>query len=281
MNNFSLLRLKNVLVWDVFSNWKSYLRLFVGIVLGFFIIQLLTMYEYMHADFTLQIQENPNIMEIWQGRVMEVAFSLSMVAFVGYYYLGASMILSTMKDKQNRSNFLLIPATNLEKFAERWLMCVPIIILMCLVGILGADLLRIIITPLIGYNSLPLLFTYICKAFSQTEIFSDAYNFFSFSLALCIIFVNHALFLLGGCIFRRHPFISTCAAMLVCLILLAIADNFIAMLDLHFSLDHDLSYSTLSIIVWGVNISVTSLLYWLSYRIFTRTQVIQNKWINF
>ena len=135
MNNFSLLRLKNVLVWDVFSNWKSYLRLFVGIVLGFFIIQLLTMYEYMHADFTLQIQENPNIKEIWEGRVMEVAFSLSMVAFVGYYYLGASMILSTMKDKQNRSNFLLIPATNLEKFAERWLMCVPIIILMCLVGI--------------------------------------------------------------------------------------------------------------------------------------------------
>ena len=281
MNNFSLLRLKNVLVWDVFSNWKSYLRLFVGIILGFFIIQLLTMYEYIHADFTLQIQENPNIKELWQGRVMEVAFSLSMVAFVGYYYLGASMILSTMKDKQNRSNFLLLPATNLEKFAERWLMCVPIIILMCLVGILGADLLRIIITPLIGFNSLPLLFTFICKAFSQTEIFSDAYNFFSFSLALCVLFVNHALFLLGGSVFRRHPFISTCAAMLVFVILLAIAGNFMAMFDLHFSLDHDLSYSTLSIIVWGVNISVTSLLYWLSYRIFTRTQVIQNKWINF
>lgn len=281
MNNFNLLRIKSVLVWDFYSNWKKYLRFFIGIVIVLFAAEILTMFTYISTELPLHVETGEIAVETAQRSTMNTAFGLSLVILIAYWNIGASMLTGTLKSKQDRTNYLAIPATNIEKFTARWLLCVPILMVVLLAGIFVADLLRMLITPLIGSNSLPLLFTYFIKTLGRITNVMDANSFRILSTLICLQLANHAIFILGSCIFRRHPFLSTCGAMLLLTIFMSIVVNFIVGLDISIEFPFALSEITLSIIIWTVTILFIGLLYWLSFRIFSRIQVIQNKWINF
>ena len=88
----------------------------------------------------------------------------------------------------------------------------------------------------------------------------------------------HSLYILGGALFRRRQFVLTTLAH--CIIGLAFTPIIVDFVD---SLDKATAEQMFCIVMWTAG-SVFTLLFllnwWLSYKIFRRMQVINNKWLN-
>lgn len=105
-----------------------------------------------------------------------------------------------------------------------------------------------------------------------------------------MIFYFHSLYIVGGTLFRRQQFLLTSGTIIAVSILLTIILNHIdwSGVDIEFVNSHwDEETQTyihvfhpLFYIINTVGCLLIVFHYWASYKLFTRMQVINNKWLN-
>lgn len=272
-NNFQFSRLLMVMRWDMFTNLKSYLNMMLGMtfaLLPFFIMQL--------YQLSKQYQLFPDTIDLsyWgMSQYVLMIFSIAM-------YMMATQIFMVMKTTGQREQFLMLPASNLEKYISRFLFSTLGAAVAMITAIVVSDLVQLIFSFLLlpGHHQSVCLSTMallwkIWTTFIE-NIDSTGALLLSLLIVTCGVLV-HSFFILCGTLFRKHTIVVTTIL-------------FIAMTYLVIYVIESVPGTITTCLNHGDNSWLFSLLiaelllggfqYWLSYKVFTRMQVICNKWIN-
>ena len=272
-NNFQFSRLLMVMRWDVFTNLKTYLNMTLGMtfaLLPFFIMQL--------YQLSKQYQLFPDAIDLsyWgMSQYVLMIFSIAM-------YMMATQIFMVMKTTGQREQFLMLPASNLEKYISRFLFSTLGAAVAMITAIVVADLVQLIFSFLLlpGHHQSVCLSTMallwkIWTTFIESIDSTGALLLFLL-IVTCGVLV-HSFFILCGTLFRKHTIVVTTIL-------------FIAMTYLVIYVIESVPGTITTCLNHGDNSWLFSLLiaelllggfqYWLSYKVFTRMQVICNKWIN-
>lgn len=286
-NSFNSHRFYNTLKLDIATNWRRFSRIFFGELAGFLCMFLV---------FTLAMR-GCEIKESFSDGIMGMTMMSYFVAFI-FMGLSGVYMFNNMKTKQDRISFLTLPASNLEKFLSRYIMTTVGMIISILLALLIADLVRMLFGFIIGVHfvdSIFLRFLGIGWHYALFDYYKMANSVagvsYSFYIWLVIfifttVMAAHAEFMLGGTLFRKHP-------MLLTILSLVVIGSFQASIipgscwELIF-LGMDRKPNTFEVFSYGnmfwtivlPNIVITIFCYWASYKLFCRSQVISNKWIN-
>ena len=283
-NTFSFSRLALVMKRDLMENWKTNLYRFLG---PYAIILLVMLVCSAHMENFREFSE------------IGLA-TYCCVLFFGSVY-SASQIMETMDTQQKRISFLMLPATSLEKFVVRALYVTVGFVVMATLALLLAEATRFLFLPLFD---MPDTFhqSILSSVFSDMNFLADPSSIthsntwpeeMTYSIVLgqiCSLlytFWMHSFFILGGCYWHKHPFWKTLGSMiLVHVLVLTFLGNFLVYISknnwekYHESLESIFGGVTInqSFTFWSILLLLLlALNWWLSYRCFTRSQVIKPK----
>lgn len=272
-NNFQFSRLLMVMRWDVFTNLKSYLNMMLGMtfaLLPFFIMQL--------YQLSKQYQLFPDTIDLSYLGMSQYVLMISSIAM----YMMATQIFMVMKTTGQREQFLMLPASNLEKYISRFLFSTLGAAVAMITAIVVSDLVQLIFSFLLlpGHHQSVCLSTMallwkIWTTFIES-IDSTGALLLSLLIVTCGVLV-HSFFILCGTLFRKHTIVVS-------------GILFIVMTYLVIYVIESVPGTITTCLMHGDNSWIFCLLiaelllagfqYWLSYKVFTRMQVICNKWIN-
>ena len=269
---FSFSRLGLVMKRDFMGNWKTNLYRF----LGPYTIFLLVMW------FSSMNMTNFNE---FSDIVSATFFS---VVFIGGC-ITASYVLETMNTQQKRPSFLMLPATTFEKFFARFLYVTLGFVVLSTTALLLAEVTRFLLLPLFD---LPDTFKQSTLPSVWQTIMNVRFNFNGSGIMesvvgwLFLIWI-HSFFLLGGCRWYKNAFWKTLGLIiLVNFFFIFVSVNLVESLDesvieeivlwceANFSWVTVTGILSLAIVMFMLLIVLN---WWLSYRCFTRSQVIKPK----
>ena len=217
------------------------------------------------------------------NREVEQALSFAVIFFCFSMLFGASFLFSQMKETRKRSAYLLWPVSNLEKYVVNLLLSFFWLAIITVGAYLLADTLRVFVDWATG-RVVIWGFPKLAEPFGNDAAFEQwqsAWMFFTW------VFYMHSLFIVGGTLFRRQQFLLTSMSIIVVGILLV---SSLSHMDFHIDFiksNWDEKTSTYTKIYYPffyiLNTALCLLIvfhYWASYKLFTRMQVINNKWLN-
>lgn len=283
---FDLHRFGMVLRWDLLTNWKSYFYSIAGLAIGIIMLSISMLYTFPHSHYIV-------------GRDLGNYYEDGMTGFlatilIAFFFVSACNIFSNTKTKLQRENFLMLPANNLEKYAARFLMMSVGSILTMLIATLIADsvqfALSFFMTP--GYHAsiIGSSLSQIYKAATNTGnnpicILAWQWKIDAALLGWSFLIMIYSFCLLGGTFFRKQPIILTAVSGIIIFMIIGYCGSKLedwGAFDFFKHLNYDNPGTSLCMaIFWSViflALAASSL--WASYKIFTRMQVICNKWIN-
>ena len=245
--------------------------------------------------FFTRLQTNyNNIVENWPmeiysyyNRHVEQTVAFGIFFFCVAMLYGISSMFSQMKDTRKRSAYLLWPVSNLEKYIISFLLYFGLMLVLTVSAYLLADTLRVFIDWVTGRVviwGVPKLSDPFTAPDGPFEYWQMVWMLFAG------VFYTHSLYTLGGTLFRRQQFLLTSGTIIVTVILLTIILNQIDWDSAHFEFitgtwdEKTSTYTHIFHPSFYIINSVVSLFmvfnYWASYKVFTRMQVINNKWLN-
>ena len=287
MSTFNYNRFSQALKCQFLVSRKTWIRLF-----GIF-----TLVMFMYNLFMTRVQGS-NYSDMVEKWGVEQAFSsynhnvesttaFGIIFFCIAMLFGATSMFSQMKDTRTRSAYLLWPVSNLEKYVVSFLLSFVLVAILTIGAYMLADTLRVFIDWLTGRViiwGIPKLAEPFNSPDGPFESWQYGWMLFAW------VFYIHSLYLVGGTLFRRQQFLMTSATIAVVVILLTMILNQIDWnsLDIKFTTgtwdEKTCTYTRIFHPAFYILNAVVTLLipihYWISYKLFTRMQVINNKWIN-
>ena len=283
---FDLHRFGMVLRWDLLTNWKSYFYSIAGLAIGIIMLSISMLYTFPHSHYTV-------------GGDLGNYYEDGMTGFlatilIAFFFVSACNIFSNTKTKLQRESFMMLPANNLEKYAARFLMMSVGSILIMVIATLIADFVQFILsffmTP--GYHAsiIGSSLRQIYEAATNTGdnpicILAWQYKIDAALLGWSFLTMIYSFCLLGGTFFRKQPIILTAVSGIIIFMIIGYCGSELeewGAFDFFKHLNYDNPGTSLCMaIFWSViflALAASSL--WASYKIFTRMQVICNKWIN-
>lgn len=198
-------------------------------------------------------------------------FSRSMMVYVMVLVVVTAMIGNPLKEKGKAINYLMVPATSLEKFVSRTFLSLFGVTILALVAWFLADVLRIIVVSVVPrYAELPAGFkeftltrtlNFISALFVQ-KVRPDVMLVTNYAIMAFYVFF-HSLVLLGGCLFRGFFAAWTPT----------IAFTFVMFKTEFLDVWERLVAST-PVLTLVVTLALVVFNWWLSYRLFSRKQVV-------
>ena len=283
---FDLHRFGMVLRWDLLTNWKSYFYSIAGLAIGIIMLSISMLYSFPHSHFIVE----GDLGNYYEGN-MTVFLAAIVILF---FFISPCNIFSNMKTKLQRENFMMLPANNLEKYAARFLMMSVGSILMMLIATLIADFVQFVLsffmTP--GYHAsiIGSSLSQIYKAATNTGdnpicILAGQYKIDAAILGWSFLTMIYSFCLLGGTFFRKQPIILTAVSGIIIFMIIGYCGSELeewGAFDFFKHFNYDNTGTTLYIaIFWSVVfLGLAAFSLWASYKLFTRMQVICNKWIN-
>ena len=283
---FDLHRFGMVLRWDLLTNRKSYFCSIAGLAIGIIMLSISMLYSFPHSHYIV-------------GGDLGNYYEDSMTGFlatilIAFFFVSACNIFSNTKTKLQRENFLMLPANNLEKYAARFLMMsagsILIMVIATLIGDFVQFILSFFMTP--GYHASII-------GSSLRQIYEAATN--TGDNPICILagqckadaalvgwsflIMIYSFTLLGGTFFRKQPIILTAVSGIIIFMIIGYCGSKLeewGAFDFYTHLNYDNPGTSLCIaIFWSaVFLALAAVSLWASYKLFTRMQVICNKWIN-
>ena len=290
MKSFSINRFGKMLCWVLRVNMRSLLAWAVGSVGAVFMGELMaikmagfnTPYSFLSATSQM-------------GSVILVLVSLIMV----------SSVVSTINEKRKRESFLMLPATNLEKYLAL-MVYTSVVCMVCLtLAFVLGDCLRMlwfwISPPKDSYSSfdgetlyywwssaVPLL----VRDFTPDVLVGNpGFEYTAWYIAMELVVVAgmtlwiHSLMTLGGTLLRKYAFIITSAFFILCLSLFV---KFVSYYEISMFTSNwekgklvTQEVGTLAYVLAVVLPVLAVFNYWASFRIFKGFQLITNKWTNY
>lgn len=279
---FNFSRLGLVMKRDLMENWKTNLYRILGPYAGF-LLAILSCYM-VKCDFHSF------------STIMLGAFTLVMV-FGGIF--NASLIMENMNTQQKRISYLMLPATSLEKFIVRAIYVTFGFFFTMVIALLLAEGTRFMLLPLFELSDdfQQSVIPFIWEKLTTVELmkFTGAGAEESYRIAylmeiisILVIFWTHSFFVLGGCYWQKHPFWKTLGVIILFNHLVGLFFVLlVSMLEgkINWSINEEwlethLNWVTIEGVLSFIIVLCILLLalnWWLSYRCFTRSQVIKSK----
>ncbi len=281
MKNFDSNRFSLALKCQFMVQLRSWIRLF-GVY---------TLVQLMSGIFFTRV--NNNNYQLWldngwsmddilrtYGRQVEQAAIFGFVFFCFAMLFGACYIFKQMKDTKSRSAYLMWPVSNLEKFAVALVLNILWMAVIAIAAFILADVLRVLVDLLTGRVilwAIPDYFKiFVLPIVQHTKVPSGTIILWIYLL----FFYVHSLYVVGGSLFRKNQFLMTSISILILSYGFGILVNLLfEWLEVKNGLDVDNDEIIMDMINFVI-LCLTVFHYWLSYKLFTRMQVINNKWLN-
>lgn len=284
---FSMTRVQHIMRRDLIENWKSNLYGLLGIFAACFFPMLGFLWS--AERWTEEGYPEVYSFERFCGNMLGIIGMVVSVAMIYY----ASRIMKCMDNKEKRISYLLLPATKLEKFFSRALFVTVGTALMILVALLALELIHYLLLPLFdlpAVYSQPMLVEVFSMRWAHASVDATGEPVYSWWLMQLLVWIfclwNHSLFILGGSFWYKHPFLKTIGACLAVTILGGILfanlaeGGFLARfsdwMQEHYQ-DTPQTVNGLLTIISIVFLLFTVFNWWLSYRLFTRSEVVKRK----
>ena len=276
-------RLAMVLRWDALSNWKKYVRSTLGLA---FVFSFICIWYQFNMRSNGYVTYN-DVKDLYLGNVSGMFMFIS---FIIFFFCG-SRIFINMKTKASRSLFLMLPATNMEKFTSRLLYTVLGTSLMIVASWIIADIIQFVfslfLTPgmqgsLVGtaFEELFLKNNFDSSHFvvrNGTSVLGQTFPVGMFLLSLTIF--THSFFTLGGTVFRKSATLLTICSSFILMFLMALISSFVDD-DVLVHFVQSMQPNTFGWLMVNVFLLLSVFNYWASYKLFTHMQIINNKWFN-
>lgn len=284
---FSMTRVQHIMRRDLIENWKSNLYGLLGIFAACFFPMLGFLWS--AERWTEEGYPEVYSFERFCGNMLGIIGMVVSVAMIYY----ASRIMKCMDNKEKRISYLLLPATELEKFFSRALFVTVGTALMILVALLALELTHYLLLPLFdlpAVYSQPMLVEVFSMRWAHASVDATGEPVYSWWLMQLLVWIfclwNHSLFILGGSFWYKHPFLKTIGACLAVTILGGILFanlaeggflvRFSDWMQEHYQ-DTPQTVNGLLTIISIVFLLFTVFNWWLSYRLFTRSEVVKRK----
>ena len=304
-NTFSFSRFGKVLKRDLVENRKRYLTALFIFFIGLLGFQLAQTNDYLLHSSRIEgidfFNHYIDTVTIFFCFVLALALCCS-----------ASEISIAMKTKEKAMNYLMMPATNLEKFLSRVSIAIVGVFIMALVALILSDVVRILFLPIFDSEhvaeycrfTFPQVISNLGDPFKAVfengsttnavivndEVLTPVWSFgMCFMAVVCIVLSglwSHSVFLLGGCIWRKGALLKTIAsAMIISLLVLWLLVNIAPSIDVwaenrlapwleqRFETEEDLLRVGFPIVAF-LNLAFVVFNWWLAYRLFSRKQMI-------
>ena len=270
-NNFQFRRLLMVMRWDVFTNLKAYLNMTLGMTFALLPFLIMQLYQLSKQD-----QLSPDTIDLSYWGMSQNILFISSIAM----YMMATQIFMVMKTNGQREQFLMLPASNLEKYISRFLFSTLGAAIAMLTAIVVSDLVQLMFSFLLlpGHHQSVCLSTMalLWKIWTNFIENIDSTSFLLLSLLVVTSGVLvHSFFILCGTLFRKHTIVVTT--------ILFIAMTYLVIYVIESvpgTITTCLNHGDSSWLFSIAELLLAGFQYWLSYKVFTRMQVICNKWIN-
>lgn len=273
-------RLAMVLRWDALSNWKKYVRNTLGLA---FVFSFICIWYQFNMRSNGYVTYN-DVKDLYLGSVSGLFMFIS---FIIFFFCG-SRIFINMKTKASRSLFLMLPATNMEKFTSRLLYTVLGTSLMIVASWIIADIIQFVfslfLTPgmqgsLVGtvFEELFLKDNFDSSHFivrNGTSVLGQ-----TFPVGLSLTIFTHSFFTLGGTVFRKSATLLTICSSFILMFLTALISSFVDA-DVLRHLVQSMEPNTFGWLMVMVLLLLSAFNYWAAYKLFTHMQIINNKWFN-
>ena len=284
MSTFNFNRVSQALKCHFLVERKTWIRLFGIYTLVLFMANLFfTRIQGVNYQFLVENRTAEELFHQYNHSV-ESTVTFGVFFFAIAMLFCASFMFSQMTDTRKRSAYLLWPVSNLEKYLVSFLYSVVFMAILTVAAYVLADALRVLVDWLTG-RVVIWGFPKLAEPFNSPngpfEYWQKAWMFFAW------VFYVHSIYVVGGTLFRRQQFLFTSGTIAVFVILVVMIAN-----QIHGNIDFitgtwDEKTETYTQIFhpffYALNTVVTLLIpihYWISYKLFTRMQVINNKWLN-
>ena len=196
----------------------------------------------------------------------------SMMAMFIFFLITASTLYRGEQKKQQRIAWLMLPATNLEKFLSRWIYMLAFMLVGGVLPIILADGIHMAWLEAAGYPVYSM-----AKVLVHNLPSVDKYTSFMEVVIIYLAFVVvHSIFLLGGVFFKKFHFIATSVVFAIAFSVIVWTVNSLGYRDTPTQSDPTMSY-----VIWMcIHASVITVCTWLAYRLFCRWQVVTPKFAN-
>lgn len=273
MKNIDVKRFTNLLNWDLRTYKKEYTTMLMA-AFGYTLLIALTMSNYITV-FT----GDYHVSNFLSTQVTPFAVLFVMCAMLGV----AGRAFQHIQTNQERIAYIMLPASNIEKYIVRVVCRTIIMFVLIIAAVIAADLIfGVLVWIRTGefYNVI-----------SMSKFFNNVLGTGSLSIGqwcaqVLAVLLTWSFFVLGSAFFRRRAtlmtFLCLFAAALVISALIAMGAGFMV----EWLIDHDMNVEFPFDRIWFDVIGNLIVLLWLSfniwysYRLFSRMQVINNRWNN-
>jgi hypothetical protein len=276
MKSFSFNRFGKTLLWVWGMNFRSLVMWTTGFSLVIFFAEM--MFWYLNKGMTAE-----NIVGV-------ILLFITIFFMIGVGASISSMFLEVNK-KPRREAFLMLPASNLEKFLSvvlyftvAWTVCV-------FLSIVVGDTLRMMFRSLVSgdewVSCIPRLIDSFMPSFLYRSIYDYtlSYKVMQMVVLTAMILWIHSFYTLGATFLRKYTFVLTSIAFII---IIAIFGNMVSYYQMElfkavWEGDHYVSQEvgTLAYVLAVALPLLTVFNYWVSFHIFKGFQLITNKWTNY
>ena len=289
---FDKTRFVKLLKWEMMTERKDYMRFAIGIALTLTFLFCATVISRYFDDVNGYTED---LIIMFKKDTVMILSNLAWAVYLFAIFLGASFVFKNVATKQQRIAFFSLPASNLEKFLVR-LFHVMIGYPLCfLVALAFADIMQLFLSFIllkgpdysVVVKSVTALFTPIYKDINGEIIkgwllFPNGFTLVGImeSLSYLTFFAfNYAFWIFCGTLFRRNAWLLTLASQVVIGFVVIMIFRVLSFPSVG-NLLNESSVLALAYLFIAIAWVVIALMYWGSYRLFSRMQVINNKWLN-
>ena len=273
---FDINRFYNLMRYEVLSESKNFLRGLLGLTMG------LTFY-FCLLFYAVKDSTSPEKFKTIYLQCENAAY----FAFFCVMFVAGCMIFKNMLTKQQRISFMALPASNLEKFIARFLWTNVGYLLIVILSIIFADILLALFSLCLGEGVHGSVVFAICESlFDGHGCMRIAGNrlpdFYFYLWMTTVVFFLQSSWTFIGTLFRKNAWLwAICLQVLLGCVFVVLLDSEPFWFTSFYSSLYDaigVRWMVLSHSVLGL--AASALLYWGSYKLFVRMQVINNKWVN-
>ena len=290
MNTFSFNRFGKMLRWVLSVNQRRILYAVAGSVVGVFMAEMILL--------RMSSYDSPFTMLSRYGDVGAALFAVTSLILV-------STIVSGVNEKRKREAFLMLPASNLEKFLALMTYTSVVCVLGVFLAFVLGDSLRMawfwISGPYteakVSYIGNPTEYYYwwssaipeMMDNLTPHILEADSCNWFYLVMNLFVIAAiavwTHSLLIIGGTLFRKYSFVISCIIFLLFWVIFVKTTHYFE-LSMFTSTWENGRYVSGEVGIPAYILAVLLPLlavfnYWASFHIFKNFQLITNKWTNY
>ena len=265
MKNFDLQRFVRVLRLDFAAGWQQLLWCLLAMLMGYLFF----------FWFAYNIGMKVDTVDDWESYIKSVCEGVSAFSVISWYFYclaTASTLYHGEQKKAKRMAWLMLPATNVEKFLSRW----GYMLAVALGGFLMFFVADAIHAAWLWLSGKPVIAAtpHFLAIFPQTSNFGPHETWVNVLSLYSVLIAGHAFFLLGGIFFRRFQPVVTAIVGITLFLVIA-----------HF-ITHDQPYLRGIPYVWyhgaaTVFFAALACVFTvLSYRLFCRWQIATFNFVN-